>query len=344
MKKNKHIGSSFDDFLQEQHIIQCLNTNYGIKVAALTFIPLGADMDASVYKAQTYDQSSYFVKLKRGCHQDIGTIMQLLLHDNGIKQIIYPIKTNHGQPTCHIDDFTITAYPFIEGKNGFNIDLTNGQWITLGKALKEVHEFHLPSSIKDQIKLESYSPKWREAVRSMYTYIDTEQRVTDEIALKLLTFMKEHRATIQRLVNRADQLEQKIQKQSPEFVLCHSDIHAGNVLIANDGNIYIVDWDQPIMAPKERDLMFIGGGIANVWNNPHEEKLFYKGYGKTEINKKILAYYRHERIVEDIAIYSQQLLLATNGGKDREIMYKQFIDMFESRGVVDIAFKTDTDL
>ncbi|KKP35848.1 MAG: Spectinomycin phosphotransferase [candidate division TM6 bacterium GW2011_GWF2_32_72] len=331
-------------FLSIQRIIDSLNTDYGIKVAELTFIPLGADMDASVYKAQTCDQSSYFVKLKRGYHNDLGTIVQLLLHDAGIQQIISPLKTNHGQPTHQIDDFTLIVYPFIEGQDGFIRDLTNDQWITLGKALKQVHEFPLPPLIKDQIKRESYSTKWREAVRSIYTYIDAEQIVADEIAVKLLTFMKKHRKIIQRLVNRAEQLGQKIQKQSPEFVLCHSDIHGGNVLIANDGSVYIVDWDQPIMASKERDLMFIGGGVANVWNNPHEEEFFYKGYEKTEINREILAYYRHERIVEDIALYSQQLLLTTDGGEDREVMYKQFIDMFESRGVVDIAFKTDTDL
>ena len=113
-----------------------------------------------------------------------------------------------------------------------------------------------------------------------------------------------------------------------------------------DGNdaIYIVDWDDPIMAPKERDLMFIGGGVANVWNKPHEEKFFYKGYGKTEVNRTILAYYRHERIVEDIAIYGQMLLLTLAGGEDRPEMYKQFIDMFEPRGVVDIACETDEGL
>jgi len=49
---------------------------------------------------------------------------------------------------------------------------------------------------------------------------------------------------------------------------------------------------------------------------------FYKGYGNTEINPIILTYYRHERIVEDIAIYGQELLLATSGGEDRLEMYK----------------------
>jgi spectinomycin phosphotransferase len=103
--------------------------------------------------------------------------------------------------------------------------------------------------------------------------------------------------------------------------------------------IYIVGWDEPIMAPKERDLMFIGGGVGNVWNNVDEVTLFYKGYGKTEINSTVLAYYRHERIVEDIAIYGRELLLTTTRGQDRAEIYRQFISMFEPRGVVDIAFK-----
>ena len=102
--------------------------------------------------------------------------------------------------------------------------------------------------------------------------------------------MKEHRAVIHRLVDRAESLSRKIREQSPEFVLCHSDIHGGNVLIEGNGALYIVDWDEPIMAPKERDLMFIGGGVANTWNNPQEVEFFYKGYGKTKINPVILAY------------------------------------------------------
>ena len=45
--------------------------------------------------------------------------------------------------------------------------------------------------------------------------------------------------------------------------------------------------------------------------------------------------------MEDIAEYGQALLLTPDGGKDRVEMFKQFKDMFEPNGVVDIALKTD---
>ncbi len=324
-------------------IISCLNINYGIKVATLTFLPLGADINASVYKAQAHDQTSYFVKLKRGHQHDMSVVILEFLQITRIQQIIPPVKTIHGQSTQHTEDFTLIVYHFIEGQNGFNRNLTDNQWLDLGKMLRQVHDIDVPPSIQKQIRRETYSPKWREVVRSLYMHIESEP-IGDVVALKLLKFMKKNMLVIRRLVDRAEQLSKEIQNLSPQFVLCHSDIHAGNVLMDGNDNFYMVDWDDPIMAPKERDLMFIGGGVANVWNQPHEEKLFYKGYGKIEVNMTILAYYRHERIVEDIAIYGQELLLKASGGTSRQEMYKHFKDMFASGGVVDIAFKTDESL
>lgn len=325
--------------ITSQNIIDCLKTNYGLEVTKLTFLPLGADMNASLYKAETSTGKSYFLKLKQGHHSDVSVTLLALLQASGIQQIIPPLKTIAGKLTQKLKEFTLIIYPFIDAQNGFYRHLTDDQWVTLGKVLKKVHELNLPPSLKEQIRKETYSSKWRELVRSLDAHVGNLKG--DEIALKLQSFMIEHGAIIQRLINRAEALCQKIKEQSPECVLCHSDIHAGNVLIDGNGDLYIVDWDEPIMAPKERDLMFIGGGVANVWNNPREEELFYQGYGNTNINKFILAYYRHERIVEDIAEYCQKLLLTSDGGEDRSKMYKQFIDMFEPNGVVDIAFKTD---
>ncbi|MFZ4100063.1 MAG: phosphotransferase [Chlamydiia bacterium] len=324
----------------DQLIIDCLNIDYGIEVATLTLLPLGADMNASVYKAQTPNQQSYFVKLKRGHGHDIGVVVAELLHDAGIQQMIPPIKTLFGQSTKRLEGFTLIVYPFVQGQDGFRRTLTDNQWIKLGKALKQIHEIDVPSSIQTQLRREVYSPKWREVVRSLYSRIEGIH-TGDETALELLKFMKENMPAIRRLVDRAEELGQELQGQSHKFALCHSDIHGGNVLLDGNDTIYIVDWDDPMMAPKERDLMFVGGGVANVWNKSHEQEAFYRGYGRTAVNSTLLAYYRHERIVEDIAQYGHALLLTTAGGDERREMYKQFVDMFEPHGVVDIAFETD---
>lgn len=324
----------------DQRIIECLNTFYKIEIFKLTPLHLGADMNASVYKVDGHDQKSYFVKLKYGRNHDIGVEILELLHRADLQQIIPPIKTFEGRSTHFFDDLTFTVYPFIEGQNGINQSLTDDQWLTLGKALKKVHEVKLPSQIQNQIRKETYSSQWRNFVRSVFGHIKT-QPGKDEWAEKFAQIIKKYDREIHHLVDKAESLCQQICQKPIEFVLCHSDIHGGNVLIDPNGLIYLVDWEAPIMAPKERDLMFIGGGVANVWNHPREEKLFYKGYGKTEIDMSVLAYYRHERIVEDIAEFAQALFFTTVG-ENRPLMYEQFKAMFEPRGVIDIAFKTGT--
>ena len=132
-------------------------------------------------------------------------------------------------------------YPFVEGQDGISRDLADDQWVTLGKVMKQIHGISVPPSIQTMIRHETYSSKWRAMVRSLYAHIESKPN-DDEIALKVIDFMKKHTVTIHRLVDRAEQLSQKIQSQQYEFVLCHSDIHGGNVLIEGNDVIYIVDW------------------------------------------------------------------------------------------------------
>ncbi|HSG16803.1 MAG TPA: hypothetical protein VLE70_10850 [Anaerolineae bacterium] len=48
-----------------------------------------------------------------------------------------------------------------------------------------------------------------------------------------------------------------------------------NVLIDAAGAFFIVDWDEAILAPKERDLMSIGGGLMGGWKSPQEEEAWF---------------------------------------------------------------------
>src|ERR1700733_15241946 len=91
-----------------QSIIHCLNANYGISAAVLTLLPIGADMNASVYKAETKSSESYFVKLKRGHRYDMSVAILALLQASGIQQIIPPIKTTNGELIQYLSDSFLT--------------------------------------------------------------------------------------------------------------------------------------------------------------------------------------------------------------------------------------------
>ena len=123
--------------------------------------------------------------------------------------------------------------------------------------------------------------------------------------------------------------------------MCHTDIHGGNILITDKDEFFIVDWDAPLLAPKERDLMFIGGGIDDIWKSKRDETDFYEGYGKTEIDFTVMAYYRYERVIEDLAAYAEQLLSTDEGGADREQAYRWFTSNFEAGQTIETATGTE---
>jgi spectinomycin phosphotransferase len=121
-----------------QKIIDCLKNNYAIEIVKLTLLPLGADRNASVYKAETQNQSLYFIKLKRGQYPDINTAVLKLLQNAGIQQIIYPVEMPDGQLTLQTKDFTLIVYPFIAGEDDEAEGIVDISCIALNSADKSL--------------------------------------------------------------------------------------------------------------------------------------------------------------------------------------------------------------
>lgn len=325
-------------YIQDQKIKDCLKEQYGINAVNLEFLPIGADVNTAVYRVTTESKTQFYLKLRSEDIDEETVTIPKLLHDNGIKQIIVPISTKNQKLWANLDSYILTLYPFIEGKDGFEVTLTNPQWIELGTVLKRIHMTKVPSELKESLPKESYSAKWRESVKTLLKRIETET-FNEPTAIKLADLMKSKKEEIELIVERAEKLGSELQNQNLEFVLCHGDIHAGNILIDKNGAIYIVDWDTLILAPKEKDLMFTGGGIGSVWNKPKESELFYQGYGSVDINPTALAYYRYERIVQDIAAFCEEIFLTHKSGPDREKSLEYFTNQFQPNNVVEIAMK-----
>ncbi len=323
--------------IPDSAISTCLQTDYGL-TAELTFLPIGADRHSAVYRAATAGSATYFVKLRSGDFNEMTIRMPKLLHDAGIAQVIAPLATLSGTLWTAVGDFMLAVFPFIEGRDAYEVAMLDRHWVEFGQALQGIHAAVLPPEIVARMQRETYTPHYREAVRR-FLQTTAETTYDDPVAAGLSALLQRQHDTIITLVNRAEALAATLQAPSPPFVLCHADIHAGNILIDNSGRLYIVDWDTLIFAPKERDLMYAGGGQFPHHRTPHEEEtLFYQGYTTTQPDPAGLAYYRYERIVQDIVAYCEQILLGDAHGADREVGLRQLTNQFVPGNVVEIAF------
>ncbi len=325
--------------LSADALIACLGAAYGLPMAHVTFLPLGADQDTAVYRADAADGATYFCKLRRGELFAPSVTVPHWLHAQGSAHVIAPYATHDGALWTRLEPFTVMVSPFVEGRDAVDAPLSARQMVEFGAATRQLHDAQLPAVLRQGIPRETYDPYWCDRVR-MFQTIVSERTFTEPFAAQTADLFQAHKVEIDHCVARAESLAETLARQSPASVLCHSDLHAWNILATVEGAFYIVDWDNLIYAPRERDLMFIGAGHP-VWNTPSEIAAFYEGYGPTPINRAALAYYRYDRIVQDIEAYAEALLLTNEGGADRPVMFEELASNFAPGGVLEAARATE---
>jgi spectinomycin phosphotransferase len=325
--------------VSDDTIIACLHDRFGLCITHVSFLPLGADVNSAVYRLTAEGGTPYFLKLRSGNFDEMAVAIRAFLHDRGIRQVIAPIATTTRTLWARAQGFDWILYPFFEGKNGFEVALSKAQWIALGASIKAVHTTLLPAALAERMPREEYSPRLRNIVKAFDKQVE-QGLYADPTAASLAAFWIAKRDEILRIVERAEQLAHALHNRAAELVVCHSDLHGGNVLLGADDEVAIVDWDEPILAPKERDLMFIGGGIGDIWNTDQEAAWFYQGYGQAEIDPIALSYYRYERIVADIAAYAEQIFGLQGSVEDRQEGLRQLMGQFLPDKLVDIAHRT----
>ncbi len=327
--------------LPDERILSTLSDEYDLFVERLEFIPRGADRNTAAYRADTGDGEAFFVKLRCGAFDGTTPALTRLLRDQGVANVIAPFTSSTGELWTGVDAYTLIVFPFVEGRDGYEVEFSDGQWRELGRVLRVIHGTSVPDPLASRIRREAFGPRWREALATYMENLSLGAHA-DSLVADLKAFMRGNRERILDMLRRAERLAGQLRTVSPACVLCHSDIHAGNVIVTEDGAVYIVDWDEPIFAPKERDLMFIGAGLWGDARSPQEEQaLFYQGYGPTKVDPVAIAYYRYERIIEDIAVFHERITSAREGREDREQSLSYLKSNFSPRAAIEIAYASD---
>jgi len=223
-----------------------LARSYALSVAALDFLALGADPNTAVFRAIDFDRRAYFVKL-RGSFDPVSVTLPDLLRKRGSVNVIAPLKTHTGALACDFDRFTLILYPYVDGRDPYvdgrdawETGLTETQWHALGRALKSLHTLTPPPDLAARIRRETYAPLWRDRTRAFLGRVEHETWA-ERVAVQAAELLRDRRDVIQNLVDRAERLATTLQEQPREAVVCHSDIHAGNVLLDAEGVLHVVE-------------------------------------------------------------------------------------------------------
>lgn len=111
--------------LKDEKIVTCLHDNYGLDVAEISFLPLGADFNTVVYRVTTTDKIDYFLKLRSGDFCEPSVLVPHHLKQIGLQNIIPPIATKTDECWTNIDAFKVALYPYIDGRNAVDMKLSD---------------------------------------------------------------------------------------------------------------------------------------------------------------------------------------------------------------------------
>jgi len=323
--------------LPEQSLRDALTIDYALKASEIGYLPIGHDSHAWAFRADTRDDERYFLKVRRRITNEAGLAIPHFLQERGVARVVAPMETVRGKLYTTAGDYALVVYPFLPGATGLSAGLSESQWFEYGATLRQVHEVVLSAGVRPLLRRDAYVPDGAAAVHAVDRHVDSETFGGFGQA-SIAGFWRANRGLIRTVVEQAQALGRQVAAAGPPFVLCHADAHTNNVLRDGDEHIWVVDWDETMLAPRERDLMFVMGGIGPGFVTPAQEEVFFRGYGAVDVSQPALAYYRYAWATSDIGSYGEAVFLREDpGALDRQEAVERLQSLFEPGSIVDIA-------
>lgn len=318
--------------ITDARIVARLEDAFGISARSLEFLPVGNDAAASTFRVRD-EQRAFFLKLRKGAPNRASLSVPHHLRLNGVESVVAPLLSLSGALFAKFDQHSLILYPWIEGESKLGKTLSPRQWRDWGALMRAIHRTFIDEELKAQLPQEKYGKRWLGALENVERALG-RVRQPHTYATELQTLWRQNAAMIEEAIERYYALGSLLQARRHEHVICHADIHPANIIVDAAGAIHIVDWDEVMLAPKERDLMFFlvdGHPKAAVSS-------FLDGYRDCQADKIALAYYRYDWVLQEFCDYGERILLS-NELSERELQFSidEFKRLFAPGDVIELA-------
>ena len=322
----------------------CLQEQYGLTAVTVDFLLIGLDYNAGVYRVVNEQGTVYLLKVTSRPLYGPACLIPHYLNDQEIMSVVAPVLTKANTLWTKLDGWTVIVYPFIDGTTSWT-GMTDEQYKEVGSIFQRIHQVILPSSGFELLRKETFNPteyiQWIQTFETQLAQPFNEESVSLRI---LRSSWIAHQSTIHTLVTSLERLGEVLQPRTLPFVICHADLHPANLLRDHSSHVFVIDWDKVMLAPKERDFLFMKESSADSKALPGSPT-FFQGYGQTDINWIALTYYRYERVMQDLIACAQEVFFRDDLGEGTKADSVQlFQAILAEDGEIDAASQAATHL
>ncbi len=277
-----------------------LKEHWGISALHIAPVKLGRARNTWTFQV-TSPTGSFFLKLKKVV-SEAGIAVSRLLAEGGVR-VAEPSLSVHGRSWERVGDLSLLVFPLLTGSSVKMPELTEDAWRAIGSALCMVHDAPLPQALKQALSSETFEPAGRDLLQRLQRANLQALSELDGIQGEFITLWLASGSAPSEFFEMVKRKGEAALLSEPSFCLCHGDFQAGNIFLSEQGAITLLDWDNPLWAPREVDLMFIP---------PAYEAQFRSGYGKRLTNQTVLNFQSSNWVLQE-ALDCADRILFTRG-------------------------------
>lgn len=249
----------YEPAINRAHLVTTIRDVYGLQIKELSFIPVG--FVAACYALRDVHGSQCFLKLwpdtragRAGAARRDGMLhLVRALHNRGVyRRVPYPLATKHGALWTPFESASFALFPFLPGHTppsplpealrdawARTIAIIHRATPVLADVLPPRETFDIP-----------FEADLRHGLSAIEQIAPHERAGLQALRDAVLPRRAEILAQLARLHN----LQPIVRQLSSPFVLCHTDMGSDNMLVDEQEQLHILDWDEACVAPPEHDL------------------------------------------------------------------------------------------
>lgn len=209
--------------------------------------------------------------------------------------VVAPLPDDEGAVIRRLNRrYAVTVSRFIEGTSGSFGSYETDERREMGHILGRLHA--AAGAVADLPHEEDFALPSRDALREALEELDRPW-TSGPFGEQARQLLRDSAHDIERLLGEYEDVVAEIRGTSDSWVITHGEPHNANVIRTDHGDVFLVDWDTTLVAPRERDLRMVLDQDLTGWDE------YVGAAGSVSLSPRALRLYNLWWDVADIGIF-----------------------------------------